>query len=168
MYIPCPSRLQSGKGVRGLLQERDVGDGLYRAVLLLKPWAVYHFRYSHDDAAGIQIVIKRLALAQELGGEEQVQPPHATLPVPYVEAAAVAHRDGGLDDHHSVGVRLQHQVDDLLHVGGVEVVPHRVVVRRCGDDHEVGAGVGAASVECRRQVEGFLRKVFLNVLVLYG
>ena len=26
---------QSGKGMRGLLQERDVGDGLYRAVLLL-------------------------------------------------------------------------------------------------------------------------------------
>ena len=162
---PLPE--QAGELAGRALQERYVGYGLYRAVLLLKPWAVYRLRYPNDDAAGIQIVIKRLALAQELGGEEQVQPPHATLPVPYVEAAAVAHGDCGLDDHHSVGVHLQHQVDDLLHVGGVEVVPHRVVVRRCGDDHEVGAGVGLPAVEGSRQVEGLLRQVSLDVLVLY-
>ena len=74
------------------------------------------------------------ALTQELGGEYQVQPFQPLLPVLHVKAAAVAHGDGGLDDHHGGGVDLQHQVDDLLHVRGVEVVPDRVVVRRGRDD----------------------------------
>ena len=97
--------LQHGcKLAGGALQERDVGDSGDGFVFLLKFWIIYQIRYSDDYATRIQIVVQGLALAKELGGEEQVQPLQALLPVPDIQAAAVAHRDGGLDDHHRVRV----------------------------------------------------------------
>ena len=152
--------------MRGLLQERYVGECPYGIVLLGELWMFDYLGYAHDDAARIEVVVKGLALTQELGGKYQVQPFQSLLPVLNVETAAVAHGDGGLDDHHGGGVDLQHQVDDLLHVRGVEEVPDWVVVRRGGDDDELGVRVGPAPVEGGRQVQGFLRQVLLDVLVL--
>ena len=154
--------------MRGLLQERYVGESPDGPVLLRELRMPDYLRYAHDDAARIEVVVKGLALTQELRGEEKVQPPEALLPVPDVQAAAVAHRDGRLDDHHRIGVDLKHQVDHLLHVGGVEVVAHRVVVRRCGDDHEVRVGVGLPAVQCGGEVQRLLGKIPLYVLVLDG
>ena len=157
---------QFSERMRGLLQERYVGECPYGLVLLGELRMFDYLRYAHDDAARIEVVVKGLALTQELGGEYQVQPFQPLLPVLHVEAAAVAHGDGGLDDHHGGGIDLQHQVDDLLHVRGVEVVPDRVVVRRGGDDDQLGVRVGLAPVEGSRQVKGLLRQVLLDVLVL--
>ena len=125
---------QFRKCMRGLLQERYVGQGADGIVLLRELRMFDYLGYTHDDAARIEVVVKGLALTQELRGEYQVQPFQPLLPVLHVEAPAVAHGDGRLDDHHGGGVHLQHQVDDLLHVRGVEVVPDRVVVRRGRDD----------------------------------
>ena len=152
--------------MRGLLQERYVGESPDGPVLLRELRMFDYLGYAHDDAARIEVVVKGLALPQELRGEYQVQPPQALLPVLHVEAAAVAHGDGGLDDHHGGRIDLQYQVDDLLHVGGVEVVPDRVVVRRGGDDDVLGVRVCPAAVQGGRQVQGFLRQVLLDVLVL--
>ena len=152
--------------MRGLLQKRYVGECPYGLVLLRELRMFDYLGYAHDNAARIEVVVKGLALPQELGGEYQVQSPQALLPVLHVEAAAVAHGDGGLDDHHGGGVHLQHQVDDLLHVRGVEVVPDRVIVRRGRDDDELRVGVCPAPVEGGRQVQGLLRQVLLDVLVL--
>ena len=150
----------------GLLQERYVGQSADGLVLLRELRMFDYLRYAHDDAARIEVVVKGLALTQELRGEYQVQTPQALPPVLHVEAPAVAHRDGGLDDHHGGGIDLQHQVDDLLHVRGVEVVPDRVVVRRGRDDDQLGVRVGPAPVQGGRQVQGLLRQVLLDVLVL--
>ena len=152
--------------MRGLLKERYVGQSADGLVLLRELRMFDYLGYAHDDAARIEVVVKGLALTQELGGEYQVQPFQPLLPVLYVEAAAVAHGDGGLDDHHGGGIDLQHQVDDLLHVRGVEVVPDRVVVRRGRDDDELRVRVCLASVEGGRQVQGLLRQVLLDVFVL--
>ena len=161
--------LQHGcKLAGGVLQERKVGDSADGIVLFLEFGIIYQIRYSDDYAARVQIVVQCLALAKELGGEEQVEFPDSLLPVPDIQAAAVAHRDGGLDDHHCVRVDLQHQIDDLLHVAGVEVVPDRVVVGRGRDDHEVRVGVGPASVKGGCEVQRFLGKILLYVLVLDG
>ena len=149
--------LQQGRELAGgTLQERDIGNCADGIVLLLEFGIIYQIRYSDDYAARVQVVVKGLALAKELGGEEQVQPLQALLPVLDVQAAAVAHRDGGLDDHHRVRVDLQHQVDHLLHVAGVKMVPDRIVVGRGRDDHEVRVGVGPASVKGGREVQRLL------------
>ena len=152
VLLQCSLLQQSCEGARRPLEVRYVRNGLQGAVLLLELGAVYHLRHSDNDPAGIEVVVQGLALAQELRGEQQVKPPHALPPVLHVQAAAVAHGDGGLDDHHRVRVDLQHEVYDLLHVRGVEVVAHGVVVGRCGNDDELRVGVGLPSVQRRHQV----------------
>ncbi len=123
---------------------------------------------AHDDAAGIEVVIEGLALAEELGREEQVQLLHAALGVLQVEAARIAYGDGGLDDHDGIGIDLEHQVDDLLDMAGVKIVLYGVVVGRGGDDHEVGISIGPAAVEGGGEQQRLLGQVALDIVVLDG
>ena len=83
-----------------------------------------------------------------------------------IEAAGVAYRDGTLDDHHGVGVHLQHGVDDGFNGRGVEEVLLAVVVGRGGDDHELGIAVAGLLVEGSLEREGPAGEVVLNVVVL--
>ena len=53
-------------------------------------------------------------------------------------------------------------------MAGIEVVLHRVVVCRCGDDHEVRIGVGFGSVECGGQIQFLFGQILLDVFVLNG
>ena len=158
---------QAGKLMCGTLQEGDISQGIDCLILLDKLRMLYYLRYAHYYPAGIEVVVQGLALAKELRGKEQVELPDSLLPVPDIQAAAVAHRDGGLDDHHRVRVDLQHQVDHLLHVAGVKMVLDRIVVGRGRDDHVVRVGVGLPAVQCGGEVQRLLGKIFLYVLVLY-
>ena len=127
--------------------------------------------------------VEGLALAEELGREEEVELFHALARIAEVEAAGVAHGDGRFDDHHGVGVDGQHEVDDFLDVGGVEVVLHRVVVGRGGDHDEVGVGIGRFAIEggdegamawllsligAHAGKKAAVAEVFLDVVVLDG
>ena len=119
-------------------------------------------RYAEDDAGRVEIVVEGLALAEELRSEKQSELPAVAV----VEAFAIAYRNGALYDNDGLRIDFPDQVDDFLHVGGVEVVPYRVVVGRGGHDHEIRISVCPGSVQCGREVQVFLRKIFLNVLVL--
>ena len=127
------------------------------------------------DPARVEVVVQRLRLPQELRreddprGHDPHRPVRLPLPVrePLPHRGGVAYRNRRLDHHHSIRVDLQHKVDDLLHVRGVEEVPLAVVVRRGSDDHYVGFPVRMLPVERRLQVQGLLSEVALDVLVLY-
>ena len=131
---------------------------------------------AHNNPGGIQVVIQRLALPQELRGEEDLRDDDAEGAVGLAlavgellaDAAGVAHGHGALDHHHGVGIDLEHEVDDLLHVGGVEEILLRVVVRRGRNDHEISVLVRGAAVEGGHEVQGLLREVLLDVFVLDG
>lgn len=43
-------------------------------------------------------------------------------PILFTDTGREAHRDGGLDDHDSLGVHLHHQPDDRLHRRGIEEI----------------------------------------------
>jgi len=116
-----------------------------------------------DDAGGIEVVVQGLALAQELGAEEEPAGGELVL-----KAAGVADRDGGLDDHDGSGVHLEDEADDFFDVGGVEEVLDGVVVGGGCDDDEIGIAVGRGAVEGGREVQVFLGKIFLDVIILYG
>ena len=75
-----------------------------------------------------------------------------SFPVFHIEAAGIAYGDGALDDHHGVGVHLQHQVNNLFHVRGVEEVLGAIVVGRRSDNHEVGITVTRLAVQCGMEV----------------
>ena len=113
------------------------------------------------NPGGIQVVVEGFGFAKELGAEEQ---PGGGVLLP--EGGGVAHGDGALDDHHGGGINLQDQPDDLLHVRGVEEVPHRIVVRRRGDHDEVSIGIGGPGVQGGGEGQRLLRQVLDDVLVL--
>ncbi len=123
---------------------------------------------AHHDAAGVQVVVERLALAQELGAEED-----PAVAQPLAKARGVADGDGRLDDDPGVRVHRAHGGDGGLDGARVEEVPVRVVVRRRGDDGVVGARVGLGHVDGGVQVELALprlglRKEALDLVVLDG
>ena len=139
-----------------LLQQMGEGVGrLHKAVVL-------HIR-THDDAAGVEIVIQRFGLPQKLRAEDDVP---ALIFFP--DRSREAHRDGGLDDHDSLGVPLHHQPDDRLHRRGIEEILPAVVVGGGRDDHKVSLPIGRLPVQRSRQVEIFLGEVFFDVVVLNG
>lgn len=157
-----------GESLGRLLHSLHVCHRLDGLVLLLELGTVDNLRIAHDDSAGIEIVVERLALSQELGGEQQVEPLHAFLGIFQIEASRVAHGDGALDDHHRLGIHFQHQVYHLLHVACVEVVLHGVVVRGSRYHHEIGITVRFCAIQGGGEVQRFLRQILLYVLVLDG
>ena len=109
----------------------------------------------------MQVVVQGLALAQELRAEDDV--PAAGL---LANRTRVAHRDGGLDHHDCVRVDLHDQIDHGLHRGRVEEVALAVVIRRRGDDHEIGVRVRALTIQRGNQIQVLLGEVLLDAIVL--
>lgn len=123
---------------------------------------------AHHDTAGVQVVVEGLALAQELGAEENL-----AVAQPLAQARGVAHGDGRLDDDPGVRVHRAHGGDGGLDGARVEEVPVRVVVGGRGDHGVVGARVGLRHVDGGVQVELALprlglRKEALDLVVLDG
>ena len=123
---------------------------------------------ANHDAAGVQVVIEGLALAQELRAEEDL-----AVAQPLAQARGVADGDGRLDDDPGVRVHRPHCGDGGLDGARVEEVPVRVVVGGRGDDGVVGARVGLGHVYGGVQVELALphlrlRQEALDLVVLDG
>ena len=125
-------------------------------------------RRAHNDAAGVQVVVERLALAQELWAEEDL-----AVAQPLAKPRGVAHGDRRLDDDPGVRVHRANGGDGGLDGGSVEEVPVRVVVGRRGDDGVVGARICLGHVDRGVQVELALprlcfRQESLDLVVLDG
>ena len=123
---------------------------------------------THHDAAGVQVVIQRLALTEELRREDDVVDA-VFLP----DAVGVTHRHGALDDHQHLRVHAQHMLDRILHGAGVEEMMLIVVVGRRGDDDQFGRRIGGVLVHGRGQVElalafADLPEEALDLIVLDG
>ena len=143
-----------------------------------------NFRVADYDAGWIEIVVERLAFAEKLRGEEQIELFALKMRVGeelegilYIEATGITHRDCRLYHHHRVRVDAQHQVNDVLDAVGVEVVLLRVVVGRSGNHNKVGVLVGSCAVKRRCKVQlardssflviaKFATEVFFDVIVL--
>ena len=133
------------------------GDGL-RVVL----------RRANHDAAGVQVVVERFALAQELGAEEDL-----AVAEPLAQARGVADGDGRLDDDPGVRVHRANGGDGGLDGARVEEIPVRVVVGGRGDHGVVGVRVGLGHVHGGVQVELALPRLglcqeALDLVVLDG
>lgn len=123
---------------------------------------ILHIR-TYDDAARVEIIVQCLGLPQKLRTEDDIP-----APILFTDTGREAHRDGGLDDHDSLGVHLHHQPDDRLHRRGIEEILPAVVVSGGRDDHKVSVPIGRLPVQRSRQVEIFLGEVFFDVVVLNG
>ena len=83
-----------------------------------------------------------------------------------IEAASITHRYGALDNHHSVGLYIKHQVDNLLYMCSIEIVLYRVVVGGCSNHHEVGILICCFPVKSSCEVQRLLCQIFLDIIVL--
>ena len=109
---------------------------------------------AYDDAAGIEVILQCLRLAQELGREEQVEVlalegriGKELESILHIERAAVAHGNGGFNHHHGIGVDTQHQVNDIFDMVRIEEVLLRVVVGRCSNHHKVGILISLCPIQ---------------------
>ena len=129
-----------------------------------------------NDSAGVEVVVQRLALAEELRGEDDAGHYHPEAAVGLALAIAeflahvggVAYGHGGLYDHGGVGVDFQHQLDDFLYVASVEEVLLGVVVGGGRYDHELGVPVGCTPVERGSEAQVLLCQILLDILILDG
>ena len=144
----------------------DVGEGFDGLVLGFVFLAIHHLGNTHNDAAGIEIVVESLAFAQELGAEKKIKLLDAFLLVFHIEAAGVTHWDGRFDDHHGIGIHFQHCIDDGFDSGSVEEILLGVVVSGGGDDHEVGVAVTGLLVEGSLEAQRLVGEIILDVVVL--
>ena len=131
---------------------------------------------SHDDAGGVEIIVECLGFAEEFGGEDNLGGDDLEASVCLTLAVAVllthtgcvAHGDGALDDHHSIGVDTEDEVDDVLDMMGVEEVLDGVVVGGGSDDNKVRILICCLAIEGCREVQFLLPQVLLDILVLDG
>ena len=133
-----------------------------KGVCRLHETLILHIR-TYDDAARVEIIVQCFGLPQELRAEDDIP-----APILLTDTGREAHRDGGLDDHDSLGVHLHHQPDDRLHRRGIEEILPAVVVGGGRDDHKVGVPIGCLPVQRSRQIELFLCEVFFDAVVLNG
>ena len=103
-------------------------------------------RAADHDAARVQVIIQRPALAQKLRREQQ---PCAAEPAH--DALRIADRHRGFDDHERAGVDPADEREHRLDGRGVEEVALGVIVRRRGNDDHVGRAVGPLGVHGRRE-----------------
>lgn len=116
----------------------------------------------------MQVVVECLALAQELGAEEDL-----AVAQPLAKARGVADGNRGLDDDPGIRVNRANGGDGGLDGGSVEEVLIGVVVGGCGDDGVVGTRVCLCNVDGGVQVELALprlglRQEALDLIVLDG
>ena len=104
--------------------------------------------HAHDDAARVQVVVKRAPLAQKLGGEDDGQ-----VRVALGDAFRVPDGHRGLDDDCAARALGGDVVEYALDASRVEEVFFAVVVCGRRDDDVVGVRVGAGRVRRGGQVE---------------
>ena len=176
VFLLCTLLQKFGKhlGIRLGIGIADGSNGsiLFREVVVAN---LNGFGITYDDARGVEVIIQRFALTQELGREEQIE--LFALQFRFIEelqrvfcikAAAIAHGDGTLDDHHGIRVNADDQVDDVLYMMCVEEILDGVVVGRCCDDYEVRVAIGTGTVERGFQIKLLLCQILFNILVLDG
>jgi hypothetical protein len=115
------------------------------------------------DAGGVEVIVERVPLAEELRNEDHVLNPEA-----FFECRGVAHRNRRLDDDRGVRVDREDVIDHGLHGRRIKEIRLRVVIRRRRDHHEVRSLVRFLFIGRRAEVKGFGREEFLDLAVHDG
>ena len=143
ILLDCTFLQQSGEGIGCLHQT-----------------GIIHIR-AHNNTARIQVVVQSLALTQKLRAEDDI-----VTVVLFTNRSCKAHRNRRLDDHDSIRIILNNQLDNCFNRRGIKEVLLAIVVGRCCDDNKVCVLIGSFSIKCCCQVQVLLCQILFNVLVL--
>ncbi len=103
-----PLRKQGSKLPGRCFESLQIGNLPDSIVFGLELGLIDQLGVTHDYAAGVKVVIKGFAFAQELRRKQQVELLHTQPGISQVEAAAIAHGDCRFNHHHRVGIDTQH------------------------------------------------------------
>ena len=118
---------------------------------------------THNNPAGIQVVVQCFGLAQKFRAEENVGVSGFLADTP-----GKSNRDGGFDDHKRVGIDPGDNPDHRLNGRGVEEILLRVVIGRCRNHHKFGVGIGGFRIQRGGQIQRLLRKKAADLRILNG
>ena len=103
---------------------------------------------TNNDPRGIEVVVQRFALAQELRREQDVSA--AGL---LADMLGVTHGNGGLDHHERVGIDGHDQTNNRFYRRGVEVVTLRIVVSGRSYNNKLGILVRRLGIQRGGEVQ---------------
>ena len=86
----------------------------------------------------------------------------------FPNGGGIAHRNGGLNNHHRIGIALQYQLDHRLYRRGVKEILLAVVVGGGSDHDKICLAVRFLAVQRCRQIQVLLRQILLDFLVNNG
>ena len=100
-----------------------------------------------------EVVFERLALSEELRREKEIEMfaleggiGEELQSVLDIETAAIAHRDGTLDDQDRIRIDTDDHIDHILDMMGIEEILHRIIIGGGSDDHIIGITIGRCAI----------------------
>ena len=127
----------------------------------------HHLGYTHNDTAGIEIIVESFALPQKFRREQKIELLNPPCGIFHIQTACIAHRNGRLNDHHRIWVHLQHCINHFFNVASVKEILLDVIVSRCSNHHKVSILVTSLLVKGCLNVERLVGKIILNVVIFY-
>ena len=111
-------------------------------------------RRAHHDAAGVEVVIQRMAFAQKFRAEQQVR-----VAKTLARRRRVAHRHRRFDHDRRLRRIPPNQRKHVLHAGSVEIVFVLVIVGRRRNDDPIRPGIRGGRVGRGPQVKRAVRHI---------
>ena len=133
-----------------------IADGSNSRILLI-PFAILisgqELGVTNDDARRPEVVFERLALSEELRREKEIEMfaleggiGEELQSVLDIETAAIAHRDGTLDDQDRIRIDTDDHIDHILDMMGIEEVLHRIVIGGSCNDYIIGILISRCAI----------------------
>ena len=122
---------------------------------------------THNDPAGVQVIVQSLGLPQELRAEDDI-----LYSVLGLHLLRVSDRDRGLDDHQHIRVHLQYPLDGILYRRGIEKMSLIVVVGRSRYDDQLCRRISSLFIYRSMEIQdtftgpGLSEKSF-DLIILY-
>lgn len=110
------------------------------AALLFLILGISHIFSLHNNTQNKEAVVAAVISFPETGSRK------AILTLENGEKVDLSVKKGTFNHHNGTRIDALHQLNDFFYMAGVEVVLHRVVVRRCGNDHKVCVGICLRSI----------------------
>ena len=141
----CPLLQKPGESVR-LLRQHRVGKVR-----------------SHDNAAGIEVIVQSLPLPEEFRTDQNMAGRIFGL-----HGLGEAHGNRALNDHDGLRRIAQHLADHRFHHGGVECIFPRIEIGGHGDDHIFSPGIAILRVQSGPKPQMRLIQIRIQIAILDG
>ena len=91
---------------------------------------------------------------------------HKLESILHIKRTAIPNRNGWFNDHHGIRIDVQYQIDHILYMMCIEVIPQRIIIGGSRNDNEIGITISRLAIKRSSQVQIFLSEISLDILIL--